>query len=178
MSNSEQELTNKLLNLWHSDLNTLYNDKNMTFTAHAHMHLVDQVKRLGPLLRLEAFGFEDFLKNIKAKAIGTTYIGAQVVKRILLEKKSIKKALEIQNNETFDFLSNNLLPDVFKKDRVFHNDIKLISANTLSEHELRALEESKINIQSIKEIYCFYRLKQGNFIFNSSSYEKGHKRRS
>jgi hypothetical protein len=67
---------------------------------------------------------------------------------------------------------------VFKKDRVFHNDIKLISANTLSEHELRALEESKNNIQSIKEIYCFYRFKQRNFIFNSSSYEKGHKRRS
>jgi hypothetical protein len=53
MSNSEQELTNQLLNLWHSDLNTLYNDKNMTFTAHAHMHLVDQVKRLGPLLKLD-----------------------------------------------------------------------------------------------------------------------------
>jgi hypothetical protein len=43
------------------------------------------------------------LVNIKAKAIGPTYIGAQVVKRILLEKKSIKKVLEIQNNETFDF---------------------------------------------------------------------------
>jgi hypothetical protein len=36
----------------------------MTFTAHAHLHLVEQVKRLGPLLRLEAFGFESDLFNL------------------------------------------------------------------------------------------------------------------
>jgi hypothetical protein len=58
ISNKQQELTQTLLNLWHKDLNSLYGEKNMTFTAHAHLHLVDQVKRLGPLLRLEAFGFE------------------------------------------------------------------------------------------------------------------------
>ena len=58
ISNKQQELTQTLLNLWHKDLNLLYGEKNMTFTAHAHLHLEDQVKRHGPLLRLEAFGFE------------------------------------------------------------------------------------------------------------------------
>ena len=36
----------------------------MTFTADAHLHLVEQVKRLGPLFRLEAFGFEGDLFNL------------------------------------------------------------------------------------------------------------------
>ena len=47
------------------------------------------------------------------------------VKRILLEKNSIKKALEIDNNQTFDFVSHTLLPNVFEKDRVFHNESKI-----------------------------------------------------
>lgn len=51
----EQELTRNLLNIWHKDLEDLYGLKNMTYTAHAHMHLVDQVQRLGPLHRIQAF---------------------------------------------------------------------------------------------------------------------------
>ena len=61
ISKKEHDYTQTLLNIWHEDLELLYGDKNMTFTAHAHLHLVEQVKRLGPLLRLEAFGFEGYL---------------------------------------------------------------------------------------------------------------------
>jgi hypothetical protein len=64
ISKKEHNFTQSLLNLWHQELELLYGDKNMTFTAHAHLHLVEQVKRLGPLLRLEAFGFEGDLFNL------------------------------------------------------------------------------------------------------------------
>ena len=64
ISKKEHNFTQSLLNLWHQELELLYGDKNMTFTAHAHLHLVEQVKRLGPLLRLEVFGFEGDLFNL------------------------------------------------------------------------------------------------------------------
>ena len=89
MPDKDHDLTENLLNIWHKDLENLYGDKNMTFTAHAHLHLVEQVKRLGPLHRLEAVGFEGLLKHIKAKINGTRYIGAQIVKKILLESRKI-----------------------------------------------------------------------------------------
>ena len=63
------------------------------------------------------------LNHIKAKVTGTRYIGNQIVKRILIEKNSIKKVLQIQDIHTLDFATQHLLPKVFRKDVSFDSKI-------------------------------------------------------
>ena len=170
----DHDNTKILLNTWHKDLEDLYGRKNMTYTAHAHLHLVNQVLRLGPLHRIEAFSFEGLLKHIKAKVTGTRYIGNQIVKRILIEKNSIKKVLQIQDIHTLDFATQHLLPKVFRKDVSF--DSKINNSIQFSSFEMRALKSFDSSIQNLIGIECFSRLKQGNYSYNCNFYDCNQKR--
>jgi hypothetical protein len=54
-----------LILLWHQELQSLYGDFEMTFTAHAHIHLPAQVSRFGPLHKISCFVFESMIKHLK-----------------------------------------------------------------------------------------------------------------
>ena len=175
MSDKQHDLTESLLRIWHKDLEVLYGDKNMTFTAHAHLHLVDQVKRLGPLNKLEAFCFEGFLKHIKDKVNGTRYIGATIVKRIILEQNCIKKVLEIQVPHIQDYAADHLLPKVYKKDASSDDNIRS-SSEKLNLVEANVLKSFDKSITNVSIIECFSRLKLKNLVYTVSSYDSEHKR--
>jgi hypothetical protein len=170
----EHDNTKRLLNIWQKDVEGLYGLKDMTYTAHVHLHLVDQVRRLGPLHRIAAFSFEGMLKHIKAKITGTRFIGNQIVKRILIEKYSIKKTLEIEEIHTLDFATHHLLPKVFKKDILY--DSKIDNSIKFSSSEINALKSFDGTLQDLIGIDCFSRLKQGNYSYNSHIYNSGQKR--
>ena len=157
MSDKQHDLTESLLRIWHKDLEVLYGDKNMTFTAHAHLHLVDQVKRLGPLNKLEAFCFEGFLKHIKDKVNGTRYIGATIVKRIILEQNCIKKVLEVQVPHIQDYAADHLLPKVYKKDASSDDNIRS-SSEKLNLVEANVLKSFDKSITNVSIIECFSRI--------------------
>ena len=174
MPDKKQDLTRNLLNIWHKDLQDLYGQTNMTYTAHVHLHLVDQVQRLGPLQRIEAFSFEGLLKHIKAKITGTRFIGDQIIKRILIEKNSIQKVLEIDETHAFDYDARHLLPKVYKNDKLF--DMKQENSMKLTSFEIIALKTFDVSIKDLTGIDCFSRFKQGNFTYNCSFYDINQKR--
>ncbi len=115
------------------------------------------------------------MKHIKAKAIGTRYIGSQIVKRILLVKSSMKKVLILDDFSTTNYAAN-LFSHILKDEKTLNNNFKSCSINELSEFEKQALKEFDKHVQQSTEIYTFSRIKNGNIIYNTSVYEKGHKR--
>jgi hypothetical protein len=60
--------------LWHNELQRLYGDFKMTYTAHAHIHLPAQVSRFGPLDKTSCFVFKGMLKHLKKHISGPRYI--------------------------------------------------------------------------------------------------------
>jgi hypothetical protein len=88
----------QLLHIWHQNLETFYNDYEMTFTAHAHLHLPEQVKRFGPLYKIS---FEGSIKHVKQYITGTRYVGKQILDRIASEKNIKEIARTLKSNTEF-----------------------------------------------------------------------------
>ena len=97
------------------------------------------------------------------------------MKRILLEKNAIKKILCINEFDTSNYASH-LLPHIFKHEKNFKSDLESLSLNELPDLEKDALKKFAIDITDSSLIYSFSRIKVDNFIFNTSIYEKNHKR--
>jgi hypothetical protein len=78
---------------------TVYGDYEMTFTAHAHLYLPDQVARFGPLHKISGFVFEGMIKHIKQFITGTRFVGQEILRRISGEKnmKSIAQEIDSSN---------------------------------------------------------------------------------
>ena len=72
--------------------------------------------------------------------------GAQIVKRILLEKNSIKKVLKINEFHTSNYATNHL-HSVFNTKKTFHSEYKRCSFDDLSIFEISALQKFNIIIQ-------------------------------
>ena len=101
--------------------------------------------------------------------------GAQIVKRILLEKNSIKKVLKINEFHTSNYATNHL-HSVFNTKKTFHSEYKRCSFDDLSIFEIYALGKFNIIIQDNVEIYTLSRVEQNKIVYNCESYEKTHKR--
>jgi hypothetical protein len=71
---------------------TLYGIEKMSFNLHAHLHLVDQVARFGPLNKHSCFGFEGKIFHLKTMIDGTRYFPDQIHNQIELH-------IWVDNNE-------------------------------------------------------------------------------
>jgi len=74
------------------DMNTLYEQENITFNIHASLHLRDCVRNLGSLWSCSTFPFEGFMMTIKKYINGTTRVPQQVTSRYLMSQ-SVKRHL-------------------------------------------------------------------------------------
>lgn len=81
-----EQATESLLLFWHKELQNLYGEDEMIFTAYAHLHLPSQVARFGPLHKITGFIFEGMIKHIKKYISGPRFIGNQIANRLMCEK--------------------------------------------------------------------------------------------
>lgn len=64
----------------------LYGTENMSHNIHSFVHLVDDVKRFGPLDNFTAFKFENYMKTLKKYIRKTERPLQQVVRRYFEEE--------------------------------------------------------------------------------------------
>jgi len=81
-----------------------------TFTAHAHLHLTDQVRLHGPLQSHSMFFFEGSIFNLKNLIHGSRGFINQICKQIFLYKdlKSQIKEQNFSNNNLFQFIERKV----------------------------------------------------------------------
>lgn len=120
----DAENSRQLLLIWHEQLQILNGDSEMTFTAHAHLHLPDQVARFGPLHKISCFVFEGMIKHIKQFITGTRFVGQQILRRISSEKNIKAIAQEIDSsNPIYPVIKSYLNKLNEKHDANLSNDI-------------------------------------------------------
>jgi hypothetical protein len=95
-------------------LESLYGNKEMTFTAHAHIHLAQQVERFGPLHKISAFSFESLLKKLKSSITGPTNIGQQISNRFCIEQIANDKLNNTNYSKEFLLFIEKIINDPTK----------------------------------------------------------------
>jgi nitrate reductase NapAB chaperone NapD len=106
-----------LIFYWHQQLKIIYDEQEMTFTAHAHIHLPQQVHRFGPLHKISAFPFESMLKKLKMFITGPTNIGEQVSNRFVIERIAREKLINSAQPEQFLQFIKNIINDPIDLDK-------------------------------------------------------------
>jgi len=103
------------------DLEDTFSIQAYTFTIHAHLHLVDQVRLHGPLQCHSAFFFEGALSNIKNLLHGSKGFLNQITKQLFLFK-NLRDNIHAES-----FLNDELRQFILKKlDNIENNRSELI----------------------------------------------------
>lgn len=79
---SDLEESDKLLKLFVSQIENLYNDRQLTYNVHQLVHLVLCVKRWGPLRGTSAFAFENYNGFIAKCVHGKKHFAQEVVNNV------------------------------------------------------------------------------------------------
>ena len=76
----------KLIRYFLEQFRTLYGVEEMVYNVHCLCHLADDVRRFGPLDRVSAFPFENFVGHLKRKVRKSQHILQQI--RNVVERQS------------------------------------------------------------------------------------------
>lgn len=163
--NFNAENSHQLMLIWHQNLQKLYGDYEMTFTAHVHLHLSKQVERFGPLHKISGFVFEGMIKHIKQFITSTRFVGQQVSRRISSERniKSIAQKIE-PSNGIFPIIYNFIGASIVNKDCLSSEKIKF----STEEQALIMKIFPKHNLQSFKVFGRYFNSKR---LYTSYNYE-------
>jgi hypothetical protein len=153
------------------DLEETFSIEACTYTIHAHLHLVDQVKLHGPLHCHSQFAFEGALFNLKNILHGTRGYLNQLSKQIFLSK-------EIGNKITNEYFQNDILlariNQIFNKSHKIRIDHLLGSIQKRKPNEKeKKIFNDKYNLNlSSKEVLIGERLVIKKRLFYSKLYKK------
>lgn len=95
ISSAELVRSEKLFNAFYANTATLYNSNLMGMNIHNLCHLVDFVKRWGPLWCWSCFAFESFNGEIKKAIHGTGNVCRQVFWHLQAEKRIERKVKDL-----------------------------------------------------------------------------------
>jgi hypothetical protein len=164
----------QLLLIWHEQLQKLYGDYEMTFTAHAHLHLPKQVERFGPLHKVSGFVFEGMIKHIKQFISSTRFVGQQISRRISSERniKSIANKIEPSNgiySIIFGFINRS-----GEKEAALTCGL---DKTKLSDEEQKLIERRFSN-RNLEQLNVYGRYYNGKRLYTSYNYEINYTRSS
>ena len=167
INDKDLALCDEVIKKYIKDLEDTFTSSALTYTIHAHLHLIEQVKNHGPLYCHSQFFFEGALNNLKNLLHGTRGFINQITKQIF-HLKDIKFKIEKQD---------------FKNDELYSFTMKTYSFN-LNENSLIGSVDKRKATNNEKEIFinCFnhkiemllvgYRIKMKNKIYHSKSYTR------
>jgi hypothetical protein len=103
------DLAEELLKNYHNGLENDFGETAYLYTIHAHLHLADQVRLLGPLKSNSAYPFEGALFNMQNLFNGTRGFLNQIVTQISLTKAFAHKLepMNFNSNILYEFCHNN-----------------------------------------------------------------------
>lgn len=117
-----------LLEYFFTNYKTLYGKEQLSYKVHSLIHLVNDVRNLGPLDQFSAFKFENHLQHIKKKLKHSALPLQQLIRRVYEQRNtdnSLQQTIDYSNNKhsgpTFQInhqdgpLINNLTNPQFKK---------------------------------------------------------------
>jgi hypothetical protein len=90
----------KMINFYYESLNEYFNESVYDYTVHAHIHLVDQVKKHGPLGCHSQFVFEGALGNLKNLVNGSRGYIQQIVRKIIFYNNAKDEPSETAKKDT------------------------------------------------------------------------------
>lgn len=145
----------ELIKLFREGIPTLYSDRDLTYNAHQLAHLVQSVKRWGPLWATSAFPFENYNGFIANCVHGNKHMGQEIV-HILTIAQGVQV---LKNRVTADEHDTNVEDHELKKYQLLGknvtvdlNDVErqlLLSKGLYSMDDVKVYTRAKIN----KEIY-------------------------
>ena len=168
---NDLDLAEEILLKYINDLDDTFSISAYTYTIHAHLHLVDQVKLHGPLQSHSQFCFEGSLINLINMLHGTRGYINQIGKQLFLSK-DLKDRLnenEFENEELLGFIRNRLeIKDYASKEIICL--LGTVNKKKLSSNEKIFLE----NKFQIMDEYGFYgdRLSIKNKVYHSKNYSR------
>ncbi len=119
----------------------LYGKDNMTSNLHAHVHLVAQVRRFGPLTKCSGFAFENMFLISREMYHGTVNFEGQIG-RNLIRNQSIKLATNnlYQNaNQEIQMYIEKIIDKTHKSNDSLLNSKKRKVSN-LKKHQIELIE--------------------------------------
>lgn len=132
---------------FHKEFEALYGKDKMSFNLHGHTHLVDQVRKHGPLNLISCFPFENVFRITRDMYHGTVnyegQIGRNLIKRIT-SKYLIKDVLEnTKNHDIKQFIKTHFDKSIVNEDRLICP--KKITKIDLKENEISLLNQVDVN---------------------------------
>ena len=120
---------NDLIHYFNKNFEKLYGIESVTFNLHAHLHLPNQVKLYGPLIKSShVFQFEGMFKFMKDQLNGTRGLVKQISKGIEISQYlNFHGKDKIQRSENLllrEFIENEIL-----KNNTTENESSLIDGN-------------------------------------------------
>lgn len=88
-----------LINYFISKFSELYGEDKLNYKLHAHMHLISQCNRVGPLTQISSFPFEGLFKECRKYIHGTTGYLSQIHNNV-------------HNNRFIDFEMDKLINEI------------------------------------------------------------------
>ena len=161
--------------VWHEHLQKLYGISEMTFTAHAHLHLPQQVFRFGPLHKLSCFAFEGIIKHLKSVVTGPKHIGEQVCSRVISLKNARENADSNFVSNDFSYLTRNLLSQPIHAARGFVTQLKSSFPTGFNADEIILLN-AMFPDDKLSKLQVFGRYNHTNSTFYSFEYEMNMRR--
>lgn len=106
------------------EFKTKYGEKHMTSNLHNLIHLVDDVKRFGPLQTISAYPFENYLSNLKRIARGKVNIVPRIVRQLNQKNNNIGINRKIVQNvgEPFGLIQNMPENELDYSDLIYSTD--------------------------------------------------------
>lgn len=111
------DLAKKLLNSYLEYFRDIYGEDYISSNVHNLTHLVDEVKKFGPVTNFNSYPFESRLFQIKNLLRSGNSPLAQVAKRIseIIQSENISLTDSLKNNTNFPILKRKSIEDLFYK---------------------------------------------------------------
>ncbi|CAF1047635.1 unnamed protein product, partial [Brachionus calyciflorus] len=146
------------------------------YTAHAHLHLADQVKNHGPLYCHSQFVFEGAIFNFKNRMHGTKGYLNQLINEInneMVFRSKLDKE-HFVSDEIFSFCYKNSNNFKLEKSNFDKNHIMQPSGlKNLNDNDKKIFTDYfKFTYDSIKNVFCGERLYLDKKVYHSLSYRR------
>jgi hypothetical protein len=164
LEKAEEIISNYLLSL-----EEIFGIYAYTFTAHAHLHLSDQVRLHGPLQCHSQFFFEGALYNLKNLLHGTKGFIDQISKQIFLFKnlQGTFNDTNFNNNVLYEFIERKMHLKRNELETRLYGKLEKIKTNKLEEELLSKIYNLRCKI-AVKSDRAFSKKR----LFHSKSYNR------
>lgn len=154
-----------LLKYFVRKIETLYDQKQLTYNVHQLLHLAECVRRWGPLWANSAFVFENMNGRISSLVHGTKHLGIEIMRNIniglatkILKSHILKRGMK-ENQNKYSMLGAKVTQNLIKK------IIDLKMRNSINNYSQKGSVD-------ISELEFYYRAKIFDKLFTSEVYKE------